>query len=102
MRKVLTFEVMPESPGGGPLLELAVALRQLNPSLEGLVWTAVPLDGTLKSIVGPGLCRPALAARPYRQHPPEAGCLRGETVERRHRATARQGAAVHGVIRVLR
>jgi hypothetical protein len=48
MKRVLTFEAIPELPGGGLLLQLAVALRQLNINPEGLVWMVLPPDGALK------------------------------------------------------
>src|SRR4051812_1655357 len=47
MRNMLSFEATPEQPGGGLLLQLAVALRQLNINPESLIWTPSPLDGTL-------------------------------------------------------
>ena len=48
MKNVLSFEATPERPGGGLLLQLAVALRQLNINPEGLSWMASPPDGVLK------------------------------------------------------
>lgn len=48
MKKALTFEAKPEPPGGGLLLQLAVALRQLNINPESLDWAASPPDGVLK------------------------------------------------------
>lgn len=48
MKRVLIFEATPEQPGGGLLLQLAVALRQLNINPEALAWAATPPDGTLK------------------------------------------------------
>lgn len=47
MRKFLIFEAAPERPTGGVLLQLSVALRQLNLNPERLVWES-PMDGALQ------------------------------------------------------